>query len=130
MKAFCKMAEEQEPIRVALQAFYQHQQMKQMQQQQQIQESVGLLASQYSVESTEASFMQTSVSNEQQDEVREHHPEVEAQLSADDDFDELLISEVRPFKCLWDTKCRGYRETPKKIEAWKVISRRIGKHGK
>ena len=45
------------------------------------------------------------------------------------DDDELLINEVRNFRCLWDTKCRGYKDTPKKTQAWKQIAGRLGKSG-
>lgn len=45
------------------------------------------------------------------------------------DNDELLINEVRSFRCLWDTKCRGYKDTPKKTQAWKQIAIKLGRTG-
>lgn len=46
------------------------------------------------------------------------------------DTDELLINEIRTYRCLWDTKCRAYKDIPKKIEAWRIISTKLGKGGK
>ena len=45
------------------------------------------------------------------------------------DEDELLINEVRSFRCLWDTKCRAYKDTPKKTQAWKSITTKLRKPG-
>ena len=47
--------------------------------------------------------------------------------NADDneDYDELLINEVRR-----DTKCRAYKDTPKKNEAWKAIASKLGRPGR
>ena len=36
-----------------------------------------------------------------------------------------LIEEVRSYECLWNTKCRAFKETPKKIEAWRQISAKL-----
>ena len=47
----------------------------------------------------------------------------------DKDLDELLINEVKSYKCLWDPRCRAYKETPKKLEAWKIISIKLSKSG-
>ena len=47
----------------------------------------------------------------------------------DKDLDELLINEVKSYKCLWDPRCRAYKETPKKMEAWKIISIKLSKSG-
>ena len=40
-----------------------------------------------------------------------------------------LIEEVRSYECLWNTCCRGYKETPKKAEAWRQISAKINIEG-
>ena len=40
-----------------------------------------------------------------------------------------LIEEVRSYECLWNTCCRGYKETPKKNEAWRQISGKINIEG-
>ena len=64
---------------------------------------------------------------ERQQEASQNSQENEA--IAEDDLDEILINEVRQFRCLWDTRSRSYKENPKKTEAWKTISKRLGIHG-
>ena len=49
----------------------------------------------------------------------------------EDHLDELLINEVKAYRCLWslwDLKARAYKEKPKKSEAWKQISTRLCKN--
>ncbi|XP_065056835.1 uncharacterized protein LOC135685032 [Rhopilema esculentum] len=46
----------------------------------------------------------------------------------EDRLDELLINEVQLYRCLWDPRARAYKETPKKNEAWKQISTKLGKN--
>ena len=36
--------------------------------------------------------------------------------------DEILVEEVRQFRCLWDTPCRAYKDGMKKQQAWREIS--------
>ena len=40
-----------------------------------------------------------------------------------------LIEEVRSYECLWNTKCRAFKETPKKAEAWRRISAKLNLGG-
>ena len=44
----------------------------------------------------------------------------------DDDYDELPINEDKS----WDTRCRAYKEAPKKNEAWKVIASKLSRPGR
>ena len=47
----------------------------------------------------------------------------------DVDIDELLINEIKSYKCLWDTSCRSYKEKPKKDESWRLISAKLQTEG-
>ena len=43
--------------------------------------------------------------------------------------DEILVEEVRQFRCLWDTSCRAYKDGMKKQQAWREISAKFGASG-
>ena len=47
-----------------------------------------------------------------------------------DDYDELLINEVKSYRCIWDTKCHAFKEAPKKNEAWKIIAFKLSRPGR
>ena len=50
-------------------------------------------------------------------------------VEGDEDDDEMLINEVKSYRCLWDTKCRSYKENPKKAEAWRAIASKLQRSG-
>ena len=46
------------------------------------------------------------------------------------ELDEILIEEVKTFRCIWDMKCRGFKDSGGVVRAaWKAISQKLGKDG-
>ena len=46
------------------------------------------------------------------------------------ELEEILIEEVKTFRCIWDTKCRGFKDSGGVVRAaWKAISQKLGKDG-
>ena len=45
------------------------------------------------------------------------------------DWQLSLIEEVKTFPCIWNTKSRGFKETPGKQVAWKIISKHLNMEG-
>lgn len=43
--------------------------------------------------------------------------------------DAELIELIREYRCIWDTSCRSFKETPKKQQAWKEIARKLEQDG-
>ena len=37
----------------------------------------------------------------------------------------LLVYEMPNYECLWNTRCRSYRDLNKKVSAWKEISEKL-----
>ncbi|XP_065055214.1 uncharacterized protein LOC135683790 [Rhopilema esculentum] len=75
------------------------------------------------------------ITNEERDASRPPSPTSPAAAASapsfetnEDQLDELLINEVQLYRCLWDPRARAYKETPKKNEAWKQISTKLGKN--
>ena len=40
-----------------------------------------------------------------------------------------LVELVKEYRCIWDTSCRSFKETPKKQQAWRVISSTLKRDG-
>ena len=40
-----------------------------------------------------------------------------------------LIELIRERRCIWDTSCRSFKETPKKQQAWREIAAKLGQDG-
>ena len=53
----------------------------------------------------------------------------QTQLLQDQWTEEILVEEVRQFRCLWDTSCRAYKDGMKKQQAWREISAKFGASG-
>ena len=47
----------------------------------------------------------------------------------DEDDDEMLINEVKSFRCLWGTRCRSYKENQRIAEAWRAIASKLHRSG-
>ena len=44
--------------------------------------------------------------------------------------EELLVEEIRKYECIWNTRCRGYKDSTKKNNAWSELASLFGKEGK
>ena len=53
------------------------------------------------------------------------------EVDSDNDFDEeFFVEEIRKYPCIWDTKCRGYKDGTKKQNAWSQLCRLFNKEGR
>ena len=44
------------------------------------------------------------------------------EVDHDNDFDEeFFVEEIRKYPCIWDTKCRSYKDGTKKQNAWSQL---------
>ena len=56
--------------------------------------------------------------------------EVVRNFFSHDELEEILIEEVKTFHCIWDTKCRGFKDSGGVVRAaWKAMSQKLGKDG-
>ena len=53
------------------------------------------------------------------------------EVDSDNDFDEeFFVEEIRKYPCIWDTKCRGYKDGTKKQNAWSQLCRLFNQEGR
>ena len=52
------------------------------------------------------------------------------EADVNDDYEQLLINEVKSYRCIWDTIYLAYKEAPKKNEAWKVVASKFSRPGR
>ena len=53
-----------------------------------------------------------------------------SEVDGDNDFDEeFFVEEIRKYRCIWDTKCRCFKDGTKKQNAWSQLCGLINKEG-
>lgn len=52
-----------------------------------------------------------------------------SELDVREFYDEELVEEIRKYSCIWDTKCRAYKDSIKKQKAWSELAILFGKEG-
>ena len=53
-----------------------------------------------------------------------------SEVDGDSDFDEeFFLEEIRKYPCIWDTKCKSYKDGIKKKNAWSQLCKLFNKEG-
>ena len=98
-------------------------------QRQAVNTSMNDIAEEASYDDSEGRFMHESSAILTQ--IRQQHSSTSQHQAKDDDLDEdeMLVKEIRKYRCLWDTSCRSFKDSPKKQQAWRGIAVKLEKDG-